>query len=95
MVREAHLTQQVRPFGMDFWMRGLPLPGDEGEKYWPRGYKIEQIGPDIMRGKGGEYWRESKERLARERGGVVLLEGQKWSNEWNEHNTEMTGQFNI
>ena len=56
------------PLAWISWLRGLPLPGDEGEKYWPNGYKIEQVGPNIMRGKGAEYWKESKEGLARERG---------------------------
>ncbi|KAL2052501.1 hypothetical protein ABVK25_007061 [Lepraria finkii] len=62
------LRNRFGPSAWIFCMSGLPLRGDEGEKYWPRGYKIEQIGPDIMSGKGGEYWRESKERLTRERG---------------------------
>ena len=49
------------------WSLGLPVPGDEGGKYWPRGYKIQEIGPDRMRGRGEEYVRESKEKLVAER----------------------------
>ncbi len=46
---------------------GLPVPGDEGDKYWPKGYKIHEIGPDAMRGKGESYAKESKEKLVAER----------------------------
>ncbi|KAL9636285.1 MAG: hypothetical protein Q9164_002911 [Protoblastenia rupestris] len=57
-------------FGPSTWIsriRGMPVPGDEGNKYWPKGFRIEEIGPESMRGKGGEYARESKEKLARMR----------------------------
>lgn len=49
------------------WIMGQPAPGDEGEKYWPKGYKILEIGPDSMRGKGEGYVRESREKLVAER----------------------------
>ena len=62
------LSNRFGPLAWISWLRRLPLPGDEGGKYWPKGYRIEQIGPDIMRGKGRDYWRNSKEKLARERG---------------------------
>lgn len=55
-------------FGPSSWisrLRGLPLPGDEGDKYWPKGYRLQDIGPDIMSGKGAEYAKESKERLVK------------------------------
>lgn len=46
---------------------GLPVPGDEGDKYRPNGYKISEVGPDSMRGKGADYMRASKEKLVDER----------------------------
>lgn len=46
---------------------GLPVPGDEGDRYWPDGYKISDVGPDFMRGKGKDYKIASKERLVGER----------------------------
>ena len=46
---------------------GLPVPGDEGDKYRPSGYKIPEVGPDSMRGKGADHMRASKERLVGER----------------------------
>lgn len=46
---------------------GLPVPGDGGEEFWPKGYKIHEIGPKSMRGKGEGYVRESRERLVKER----------------------------
>ena len=41
-------------WGVDAWSRwamGLPIPGDDGERFWPKGYKIAEIGPAV--GKGG------------------------------------------
>lgn len=49
------------------WMMGLPIPGDDGDKYWPNGYKIPEVGPEYMRGKGREYMKASQERLIGER----------------------------
>jgi hypothetical protein len=31
---------------------GRRLPGDDGNKYAPEGYLFEEIGPDILKGKG-------------------------------------------
>lgn len=49
------------------WIMGLPVPGDEGDKYRPSGYKIPEVGPDSMKGQGADYMRASKERLVSER----------------------------
>ncbi|KAL9124971.1 MAG: hypothetical protein Q9217_005761 [Psora testacea] len=65
----------VRPtlwnrYGPGTWVsriRGVPVPGDEGDKYWPKGFRIEEIGPESMRGKGREYAKESKAKLAKMR----------------------------
>ena len=48
-------------------MMGLPIPGDDGDAYGPQGYKIHEIGPRSMRGKGEGYWREEKPRVTMER----------------------------
>ena len=48
-------------------MMGHPVPGDDGFKYWPKGYKIHEIGPNSMRGGGESYCRESREKLVAER----------------------------
>ena len=34
------------------WFSGKPLPGDEGDKYYPGGYDIAEIGPVALQGKG-------------------------------------------
>jgi len=31
------------------WLSGLPLPGDDGGKYGPQGYKIVELGPNLGR----------------------------------------------
>ena len=49
------------------WSMGLPVPGDGGDKYWPKGYKIPEIGPEVMRGKGEAYAKEAREQLMAER----------------------------
>lgn len=49
------------------WIMGLPIPGNDGDRYWPNGYKIQEIGPRAMQGKGGDYARDSKEKLVAER----------------------------
>lgn len=46
---------------------GLPVPGDEGDKYRPGGYKISEVGPDFMKGKGEDHMSASKEKLVGER----------------------------
>lgn len=57
----------VRPtvwnrWGPDAWLSrimGLPLPGDEGERYFPGGYRVRDVGPD----KGMEGWERERERV--------------------------------
>lgn len=51
------------------WARGLPLPGDEGQKYYPGGYNIADLGPQAFEGKGKDYLEESMETLEEQRGG--------------------------
>ena len=49
----------------------MPLPGDEGEKYFPQGYLVEEIGPDAKMGKGAEEMEKEKKRLEGLREAVV------------------------
>ena len=49
------------------WIMRQPYPGADGDKYRPNGYKIPEIGPRSMQGRGGEYMKESKERIVTER----------------------------
>ena len=67
----------VRP---TFWRRwgppawtsrlvGLPVPGDEGERYYPKGYQLLDVGPDIMFGKGAKSAKETIDGLRRTRTG--------------------------
>ncbi|KAL8736241.1 MAG: hypothetical protein Q9166_000396 [cf. Caloplaca sp. 2 TL-2023] len=48
---------------------GLPVPGDEGDKYHPQGYKIPEVGPDKFLGKGAESAKETVHGLAKTRTG--------------------------
>ena len=60
------------------WIIGLPLPGDEGDKYHPEGYKISQIGPDKMSGKGGDFLNDAVEEMRRTRtGGCIFTAKEK------------------
>lgn len=51
------------------WIRGLPIPGDSGDKYYPHGYYIPDVGPKAFEGKGREQLHLTKERLRTERTG--------------------------
>lgn len=48
---------------------GLPLPGDDGNRFFPGGYQIAEVGPTSLRGKGAEYARDSLDRLEQTRTG--------------------------
>ena len=53
------------PYAWFMRLQGKPVPGDEGDKYYPNGYKTEDVGPKTI-GKGGQ-----KDMEARVRGDVV------------------------
>jgi hypothetical protein len=42
------------------WLFGTPVPGDEGKKYRPEGYLLEEIGPEKMEGLGKEWMVEER-----------------------------------
>ena len=47
------------------WSMGLPIPGDDGEKYFPGGYKVSEVGPEkAVKGFGSE-----REKVEEMRGG--------------------------
>ena len=48
---------------------GLPVPGDEGTKYYPDGYIFNEVGPKIFLGKGQESAKETVHGLAKMRTG--------------------------
>ncbi|KAJ5798822.1 uncharacterized protein N7503_006327 [Penicillium pulvis] len=45
------------------WALGRPVPGDEGDKYRPSGYHINDIGPKYFEGKGQKAIEETMEEL--------------------------------
>lgn len=67
----------VRPtlwnrWGPSSWpsrLLGLPLPGDSGDVYYPKGYSIPEVGPNTFVGKGSVAASKTKARLAKERTG--------------------------
>ena len=51
-------------------MLGKPVPGDDNDKYSPKGYHIGDVGPNHMVGKGMDSTSEIKANLKkRNRGG--------------------------
>lgn len=48
---------------------GRPVPGDEGDKYYPNGYVIEDVGPKYFEGKGRKAIDEAMEELKQYRTG--------------------------
>ncbi|KAJ0420959.1 hypothetical protein BJY00DRAFT_283338 [Aspergillus carlsbadensis] len=51
------------------WAMGMPLPGDEEDKYYPRGFDLEDLGPKYFEGKGRKSVAEIREQLKKERRG--------------------------
>ncbi|KAL4886562.1 hypothetical protein BJY04DRAFT_75273 [Aspergillus karnatakaensis] len=51
------------------WALGRPLPGDEGDKYYPTGYYIPDVGPKNFEGKGRKNQQEGMEGLRLSRTG--------------------------
>lgn len=57
-----HAPYYIRPSWLErwslqawmVWARGRPLPGDEGEKYHPKGYKIMELGPKAALGRSAQ-----------------------------------------
>ncbi|KAL2818989.1 hypothetical protein BDW59DRAFT_151727 [Aspergillus cavernicola] len=45
------------------WALGLPLPGDEGNMYYPAGYNIADVGPKYFEGRGQKFQLEGVEGL--------------------------------
>ncbi|KAJ5728822.1 uncharacterized protein N7483_003330 [Penicillium malachiteum] len=45
------------------WALGRPVPGDEGDKYYPSGYHIQDIGPKFFEGKGQKAIEETMKEL--------------------------------
>lgn len=61
-----------RRWGIQAWVSralGTPIPGDEGAKYYPDGYKLLEVGPKIFLGKGEESAKETVYGLAKTRTG--------------------------
>ncbi|KAJ5559229.1 hypothetical protein N7535_009457 [Penicillium sp. DV-2018c] len=51
------------------WALGQPLPGDDGEKYYPKGYLTQDLGPKYFEGKGWKEVEFIKETLRQQRTG--------------------------
>ncbi|KAL4819538.1 hypothetical protein BDW67DRAFT_132868 [Aspergillus spinulosporus] len=51
------------------WAMGMPLPGDEDDKYYPHGFDLEDLGPKYFEGKGRKSVAEIREVLKKERRG--------------------------
>lgn len=48
---------------------GMPLPGDDDDKYYPHGFDLEDLGPKYFEGKGRKSVAEIRELLKKERRG--------------------------
>ncbi|KAE8355566.1 hypothetical protein BDV28DRAFT_128689 [Aspergillus coremiiformis] len=51
------------------WAMGRPLPGDQGDKYYPQGYYTPDVGPKYFEGKGREALEEYMQELKGSRTG--------------------------
>lgn len=57
-------------WGPTAWVKralGQPLPGDDGDKYYPQGYNTPDLGPKYFEGKGRKELEVIKENLRDQR----------------------------
>ncbi|CAD0107687.1 unnamed protein product, partial [Aureobasidium uvarum] len=45
------------------WLAGRPIPGDEGDKYFPQGFKSSVMGPAFLAGKGLAQAEKDEEQI--------------------------------
>jgi hypothetical protein len=57
------------PAAWRIWLIGGALPGDEGDKYYPRGFLSEELGPITYLDRGVEEMEKTKELLLQSSGG--------------------------
>lgn len=51
------------PVALFKWALGQPLPGDDGDKYYPQGYYTPDLGPKYFEGKGRKELQSIKETI--------------------------------
>ncbi|KAI4730291.1 hypothetical protein E4T49_01917 [Aureobasidium sp. EXF-10728] len=57
------------------WLAGRPIPGDEGDKYFPQGFKSSVMGPAFLAGKGLAEAEKDGERIREIMGPGVTIAG--------------------
>jgi hypothetical protein len=67
------LFSRYGPQAWYFGMMGLPVPGDQEDKYHASGYVIKEVGPDGWAKKGVEYVERQAEELKARRSGGCLM----------------------
>lgn len=70
---KPNVYERFQPGAWYLWMMGLPIPGDSGDKYHPGGYKIAEMGPKGMMGRGAEVVKEKAEELRALRSGGCVF----------------------
>ncbi|CAG8062616.1 unnamed protein product [Penicillium salamii] len=66
---EPSIYNRWCPTAWLIWALGRPIPGDEGDKYCPRGYFTPDLGPKYFEGKGHKELKDFKESLRQQRQG--------------------------
>ena len=64
------LWERIKPTAWLTWAMGLPLPGDQGDRFIPQGYKFEEVGPRAMKSKGAEYAKAQVKEMQQSRTGA-------------------------
>ncbi|PYH54061.1 oleate hydratase [Aspergillus niger CBS 101883] len=60
------------------WALGLPLPGDDGDTYYPRGFDVADLGPRQFEGRGRKSVGEYVDVLEKEHKGQCPFGGRTW-----------------
>lgn len=66
----AKVWNRWGPIAWFKWALGRPLPGDDGDKYYPEGYHTHDLGPKYFEGKGYKELEGFKETLRQQRMGL-------------------------
>jgi hypothetical protein len=54
-VKPTLWNRWLSPSALFFRLLGLPVPGDEGDKYCPNGYHLDNVGPRRFENKGQDF----------------------------------------
>ncbi|KAH8697338.1 hypothetical protein BGW36DRAFT_295709 [Talaromyces proteolyticus] len=68
-VKPTLWNRWLSPAALFFRILGLPVPGDQGDTFFPNGYHLDNVGPNTFSGKGKDFMEKQIKILEVERRG--------------------------